>query len=405
MCLKIYKKPLFESQGYIRYLTRVQQNLSYVQQKACELLHKWRDNIARSEDESTEFVLPNSMLFQMVDKMPEDQYGILACCNPIPVIVRKHCDELCSLIKEARQRSSNKAVTHSNPAFSQLKSSNDKIPITHDAVNIRIDVKNTSVDPSSSLCYDCSDEFSSINKSKPFEILIMEAEPTLPIVSDTTRLENSENLYIVEKILSEFRNSLDALPDNSPNCDFKEDINAAASESDSHVNSILDQDIIFIKPNASIIPNTNRLIFSSKDDKMKVNLINEIFNPTEPAELLSDDTNNDNINISTEDTMDEHDVILKQMTQSRLLNKRKNISQNKSKSKRRKNIKSKKMMESDKIGSIETNITISNSTGVNDDSYAIRNSQALSFPYQRNRPIYLTRIKSKSNNQQINWPN
>lgn len=46
------------------------------QQKEClHLLYGWRDDTARSEDESVAFVLPNHMLFKIAEILPIDQEG------------------------------------------------------------------------------------------------------------------------------------------------------------------------------------------------------------------------------------------------------------------------------------------------------------------------------------------
>ena len=41
------------------------------------LIFKWRDQTARSEDESTAFVLPNHMMFKIAELLPGDQEGWL----------------------------------------------------------------------------------------------------------------------------------------------------------------------------------------------------------------------------------------------------------------------------------------------------------------------------------------
>ena len=41
----------------------------------CRLIYKWRDQTARSEDESTAFVLPNHMMLKIAELLPGDQEG------------------------------------------------------------------------------------------------------------------------------------------------------------------------------------------------------------------------------------------------------------------------------------------------------------------------------------------
>lgn len=49
------------------------------------------------------YVLPNHMLLQMAEILPRERQGVLACCNPIPPLVRQCQHEVHSLIMEARE--------------------------------------------------------------------------------------------------------------------------------------------------------------------------------------------------------------------------------------------------------------------------------------------------------------
>ena len=49
------------------------------------------------------YVLPNHMLLQIAETLPRDPQGILACCNPIPPIVRQNTNELHQIISAARE--------------------------------------------------------------------------------------------------------------------------------------------------------------------------------------------------------------------------------------------------------------------------------------------------------------
>ena len=49
------------------------------------------------------YVLPNHMLLQMCELLPREAQGILACCNPIPPLVRQHQMELHRILTAARE--------------------------------------------------------------------------------------------------------------------------------------------------------------------------------------------------------------------------------------------------------------------------------------------------------------
>lgn len=64
----------------------------------------WRDTIARQEDESCGYVLPNHMMLQIAESLPREMQGILACCNPIPPLVRQNLQQLHQFILKAREQ-------------------------------------------------------------------------------------------------------------------------------------------------------------------------------------------------------------------------------------------------------------------------------------------------------------
>ena len=53
---------------------------------------------------SIRYVLPNHMLLQIAESLPREMQGILACCNPIPPLVRQNLLALHRIILEARDQ-------------------------------------------------------------------------------------------------------------------------------------------------------------------------------------------------------------------------------------------------------------------------------------------------------------
>lgn len=47
------------------------------------------------------YVMPNHMMFQTARLMPTDATGVLACCNPVPPLVRLHAQDLAIIIVAA----------------------------------------------------------------------------------------------------------------------------------------------------------------------------------------------------------------------------------------------------------------------------------------------------------------
>lgn len=65
-------------------------------------IHQWRDVIARQEDESTNYVLPNHMLFALVERMPTESASVIGCCNPCPPLVRMNAQAIGLLVQRAK---------------------------------------------------------------------------------------------------------------------------------------------------------------------------------------------------------------------------------------------------------------------------------------------------------------
>jgi len=108
LCMKKFEKPIIEEFTHldllIKFNNRRRSNLSLrspQQKKALKTLFAWRDAIARTEDESCGYVLPNHMLIQLADRLPREPQGVLALCNPIPPMVRQHQMEIHTIIQDA----------------------------------------------------------------------------------------------------------------------------------------------------------------------------------------------------------------------------------------------------------------------------------------------------------------
>jgi exosome complex exonuclease RRP6 len=90
LCKKKYVKPVVTDTSHMVLYYKSKRSFDNRQLHALKELYLWRDKIARQEDESTGYVLPQHMLLQIAESLPREMQGILACCNPIPPLVRQH---------------------------------------------------------------------------------------------------------------------------------------------------------------------------------------------------------------------------------------------------------------------------------------------------------------------------
>ncbi|XP_042333911.1 exosome component 10 [Sceloporus undulatus] len=103
ICLKKYIKPIFTENSYMELYRKQKKHLNTQQLTAFKLLFAWRDKMARQEDESPGYVLPNHMLQKIAEELPKEPQGIIACCNPVPPLVRQQINEMHLLIHQARE--------------------------------------------------------------------------------------------------------------------------------------------------------------------------------------------------------------------------------------------------------------------------------------------------------------
>ncbi|KAH1024413.1 exosome component 10 isoform X2 [Dendroctonus ponderosae] len=104
LCKKRYFKPYWHEDAHLELYSRSQRNFDNKQMFAFKELYKWRDNIARTEDESTGYVLPNNMLMEVAARLPKEMQGILACCSPVPPMVKANLLELHKIVLKALER-------------------------------------------------------------------------------------------------------------------------------------------------------------------------------------------------------------------------------------------------------------------------------------------------------------
>lgn len=104
ICKRRYVKVKLTPDSHMELYRKSKRIFDNRQLYAFKELFAWRDSIARSEDESYGYVLPNHMMLQIAESLPREMQGILACCNPIPPLVRQHLHVLHKFILKAREQ-------------------------------------------------------------------------------------------------------------------------------------------------------------------------------------------------------------------------------------------------------------------------------------------------------------
>lgn len=101
ICMRRYEKPVVGPESHMELYRRSRKTFNSRQMFALRELYLWRDKVAREQDESPEFVLPKHMLLQISEVLPKEMQGVLACCNPIPPLVKTELLTIHTIIREA----------------------------------------------------------------------------------------------------------------------------------------------------------------------------------------------------------------------------------------------------------------------------------------------------------------
>ena len=104
ICKKRYYKPSLHPDSHLDMVRKARATLNNKQLFCLKELFHWRDKLARSEDESVMYVLPNHMMLKIATELPREMQGIIACCNPVPPLVRQHLVTLHNIVLQARDK-------------------------------------------------------------------------------------------------------------------------------------------------------------------------------------------------------------------------------------------------------------------------------------------------------------
>jgi len=104
ICKKRYYKPCLHPDSHLDMVRKARATLNNKQLFCLKEMFCWRDKLGRTEDESVMYVLPNHMMMKIATELPREMQGILACCNPVPPLVRQHLVTLHNIVLSAREK-------------------------------------------------------------------------------------------------------------------------------------------------------------------------------------------------------------------------------------------------------------------------------------------------------------
>jgi len=90
--------------GWYSLLVKTPALLNNEQFAVFRAVHGWRDSIARADDDSPTFVMPQHVIFSIAKLMPTDMVALLSIAHPVSHGVKSRTGELLALIKSAKAR-------------------------------------------------------------------------------------------------------------------------------------------------------------------------------------------------------------------------------------------------------------------------------------------------------------
>ena len=79
LTMKAYQKPIVKDYAYWQLIERSRLTHTQNQLRILKLLLKWRDMVARLDDESPHHMLPNHILFSIAKEMPTTRSELRDC--------------------------------------------------------------------------------------------------------------------------------------------------------------------------------------------------------------------------------------------------------------------------------------------------------------------------------------
>eukprot|EP01018_Ginkgo_biloba_P024118 Gb_34925 [translate_table: standard] len=106
VCLQLYEKELLTETSYLHVYGLQEGNFSPEQLAVVAGLYEWRDKIARVEDESTGYILPNKVLLQIAKKLPSNLDELRAFVKGRHPFVERNLAAVLDVIRQSREKKS-----------------------------------------------------------------------------------------------------------------------------------------------------------------------------------------------------------------------------------------------------------------------------------------------------------
>ena len=100
ICSRNYVKPNLKDDSYYNIMVRNKEILSKLKIKKLKALLKFRFKIGAEEDDNPNFILPNNLVFQLVDKLPKTEKQLLNLVKKPTPLLKQIIPEILKLLAE-----------------------------------------------------------------------------------------------------------------------------------------------------------------------------------------------------------------------------------------------------------------------------------------------------------------
>jgi exosome complex exonuclease RRP6 len=106
--LQRYEHPTYDAElglgstGWYRLVSRTPVQFTPQQFAVFKAVHKWRDDVAREEDDAPIFVMPNHALFSIARDMPKDKAALFTVVVHVSPTLRTRAEELVKIVQDAK---------------------------------------------------------------------------------------------------------------------------------------------------------------------------------------------------------------------------------------------------------------------------------------------------------------
>ena len=111
--LQVYEHPTYDTElgqgpgGWYKMLVRTPALLTKEQFSVFRAVHKWRDDVARAQDDSTHYVMPNHQIFSIAKTLPQTRAELMQVAQPGTQTVRLRAEELVGVVVRAKEDGKN----------------------------------------------------------------------------------------------------------------------------------------------------------------------------------------------------------------------------------------------------------------------------------------------------------